>query len=271
MKLKIIPGDNIFWIDNVSKKGFTFSVDSNIHAVTWNETHGEIEYKETFENNIITKKPNLLLYDIGDFQTLIDEWINFEEEEDSQIPSYYDPQIYNTIQDIHYSIIVNEAMAAKEYEDKEQVIDTVGFQLVGVLGNKKRVAHFSWKFPIPENTKDFIEFENLTETNIIDWLYDDIDEEEMIRMKYVVAEDLYQSNYDEVYTLTLPWRQDEMEVIDPNLKLNTMPEMPIEAVVESSNTQTQDGMPTSDSVGLNVVTEINTDDVVESSNTQTQI
>jgi hypothetical protein len=70
MRLTIIPDDKFVSVDGVGYLKVEFTVDSNIHAVQWIDTRGWIEYKE-----IDFHKPNNEdIYDISQFQNVIDAW-----------------------------------------------------------------------------------------------------------------------------------------------------------------------------------------------------
>lgn len=69
-KYSIIPSDGFVSKDGVGYSGLTFSIDSTIHAVQWDGTSGEIEYKQTADG----KPENASFDDITDFQSAVDAW-----------------------------------------------------------------------------------------------------------------------------------------------------------------------------------------------------
>jgi hypothetical protein len=215
MKLKIVPNDNLFIVDGLTKKGFEFSVDPNIHAVSWYDTQGEIEFKEQLVDGKIIKNANLVINDLKQFVNIIEQWKIFQEEIEND--STYDEQIYNNIKNIVYEMKVSQLSVAKIYKEKSNIVDRVEFNLTGIYDSKKFTSYFDWTLPKYEEDENFTEFNDLTEEQIIDWLKNDIPEDEMIRMKYVVAEGINKQNYSETENLTtneLPWNK--VEVVNVN-------------------------------------------------------
>lgn len=76
MRVSIINVDQTIVIDGVALR-FPFVLDRDIHAVQWNEDHGEIEYKDP-------SVPNEVIEDFSPFQYIIDgynaELLRIEEE-----------------------------------------------------------------------------------------------------------------------------------------------------------------------------------------------
>jgi len=232
MKLQIVPDDNLFMLDGKSKKGFTFSIDSNIHAVWWNEIYGEIEYKELVVKGNLNKTPNLKIYSVEQFTSLIQSFIDFTELEEES--SLYDPDVFLQIDNIEYSFKINEMKIAKSHGDKQNIVDTVAFTLKGTLGSFSDESLFHWKLSKYEQNNDFIDFSNLSETDIIQWLLDEIPAKEIERMKYVVSENISNTHYEEIVEIgkdKLPWNIIEVpeEVITVDESSNT----------ETSNTETE--------------------------------
>lgn len=251
MKLKIIPDDNVFMVDGVTKKGFTFTVDSEIHAVTWDDTYGEIEYKTSLVDGVLQKKPNLLIYDTKKFNSLIKSWNSFKEIVEETLPFGYKREIYDLITQISYKYIINEVRVAKEYAGKEKIVDTVGFYLEGILNGKKHKELYSCKLSKYQDEGEFVQFDDLTEQDMINWLNAELPEEEVIKMKYVVAESLSKSYYDEIVVEVLPWvkierEQNEIvydlqqiELTELDLTSNSNVEFIVEPIAEpSSNLET---------------------------------
>lgn len=60
MRLTIIADDNSIGIDGVFYSGIDLSfLPDNIRAVQWYDSYGEIEYKETSNENMSVKPPNI--------------------------------------------------------------------------------------------------------------------------------------------------------------------------------------------------------------------
>lgn len=49
-------------------------LDSNIHAIQWNENYGHIEYKTQYIDGVIFKPQNKIIEDFSEFMFVIDEW-----------------------------------------------------------------------------------------------------------------------------------------------------------------------------------------------------
>ena len=62
MKLTIIKDDSLVQVDG-DNRNFSFTIDSNIHAIQWYGTEGNIEYNDG--------SPNLDITDISDYQYLV--------------------------------------------------------------------------------------------------------------------------------------------------------------------------------------------------------
>lgn len=70
MRLAIIRDINRVNIDGVARTVDLSTLDSNIHAIQWNETVGHIEFKDHL--------PEVVLDDISIFQIYIDAWVAAE-------------------------------------------------------------------------------------------------------------------------------------------------------------------------------------------------
>jgi hypothetical protein len=64
MKVSIVPDDKVIIIDGKPIE-FDYSISSDIHAIQWYKTEGEIEYKDI-------NKPNEKITDFSDYQYLVD-------------------------------------------------------------------------------------------------------------------------------------------------------------------------------------------------------
>lgn len=73
MKLTIIRGDNMVYIEGEPLIVDCSSLDSSIHAVQWNGTNGIIEFvdPDPFDNEAPAPQR---ITDISQFQSLIDSW-----------------------------------------------------------------------------------------------------------------------------------------------------------------------------------------------------
>jgi len=238
MKLKIVPEDNLFTVDGISKKGFVFTLDPSIHAISWKDDIGEIEYKEILKNGVTYKKPNLKILDIKDFENLITSWNNFVEDNDVIIPveesvseivdiknpDYRsDPEIYDMIELIEYSFKILNVDVAENFDDKKNIVDTISFHLIGKFEDKEDNIYGKQKLPKYSKGINFIEFDNLKEVDLINWLQDKIPKERLTQFKYDVAEKIYHSNYGKIVTIgdnDLPWIP-KPEEIDMTISSNT--------------------------------------------------
>jgi len=73
MRLTIVPEDSVVYIDGVCKHGIDLSFMSDIHAVQWYDTWGEIERVDPE-----TRVPsNERITSIEQFQPAIDAWNNW--------------------------------------------------------------------------------------------------------------------------------------------------------------------------------------------------
>jgi len=72
MRVTIIPTDGFVSINDANFSNLNLSfIDSNIHAVQWYETHGEIEYKDPVTNHMTENRE---ITSIDAFQPAIDAW-----------------------------------------------------------------------------------------------------------------------------------------------------------------------------------------------------
>lgn len=68
MRLSIIADDKTVCIDGVCYGNIDLSLlPTNIHAVQWYETFGEVEFRAVFENNQISRPSNEIITDITPF------------------------------------------------------------------------------------------------------------------------------------------------------------------------------------------------------------
>lgn len=75
MNLTIVSDSGVVGIDGYFFDGLDLSqLDANIHAVQWYEHYGEIEYKNIFQDGILTKPSNKTISDISDFEFAINAW-----------------------------------------------------------------------------------------------------------------------------------------------------------------------------------------------------
>ena len=75
MRLSIIADDKTVCIDGVCYGGLDLNLlPTNIHAVQWHETFGEVEFKSVFENNQIIKLQNEVITDIAPFMFVEPLW-----------------------------------------------------------------------------------------------------------------------------------------------------------------------------------------------------
>jgi hypothetical protein len=236
MKFKIVPEDNLFTVNGISKKGFIFTLSSDIHAVSWKDDIGEIEYKEILQNGVTYKKPNLKIYDIKDFEKLITSWNNFVESDELVVDDVttitnmlvdpkqnYDSVIYDMLEYIDYSYEIIETKIAEEFDDKKNIVDTVSFNLIGKFQNKEESCYYIQKLPKYSGETEFKEFDDLREIDIINWIQEIISEEILIQLKYSIAEKIHNNHYDKIVTISkfdLPWIPKPVE-IDETISSNT--------------------------------------------------
>jgi hypothetical protein len=84
MKLTIIADDGAVGIDGEFFSGLALpQLDPTIHAVQWYGEYGEVEYKTTLSNGVLTKPLNLLITDASPYQFAVDEWTAASEAEKS--------------------------------------------------------------------------------------------------------------------------------------------------------------------------------------------
>lgn len=75
MRLSIIADDKTVCISGVCYGGLDLNLlPTNIHAVQWYETFGEIEFKSVLENNQIIKPQNEVITDIAPFMFVEPLW-----------------------------------------------------------------------------------------------------------------------------------------------------------------------------------------------------
>lgn len=75
MRLSIIADDKAVCINGVCYGGLDLNLlPTNIHAVQWYETFGEIEFKSVLENNQIIKPQNEVITDITPFMFVEPLW-----------------------------------------------------------------------------------------------------------------------------------------------------------------------------------------------------
>lgn len=68
MKVAIVPDDRIIVINGIPLN-FDYDISNDIHAVHWDGTIGEVEYKSP-------GKPNEKITDFGDYQYLVDSYFS---------------------------------------------------------------------------------------------------------------------------------------------------------------------------------------------------
>jgi hypothetical protein len=70
MRLTIVPADSTVYVDGVSYSHLDLSfIPSDIHALQWYDTYGELEFKRSFVNGQIVHPANEML-------TELPEWAN---------------------------------------------------------------------------------------------------------------------------------------------------------------------------------------------------
>ena len=80
MRVTIIPSDHFVGVDGIGFDGIDMSsVPTEIHAVQWYDTWGEVEYENisapTEEDpNRIIKPQNEIISDLSPYQSVIDLW-----------------------------------------------------------------------------------------------------------------------------------------------------------------------------------------------------
>lgn len=75
MRLTIISDDQLIGKDGVNYNALDMTqLASNIHAVQWYDTWGEVEYKPVIANGQKTIPQNTIIDSIGDYQWAIDAW-----------------------------------------------------------------------------------------------------------------------------------------------------------------------------------------------------
>ena len=75
MRLTIISDDQLIGKDGVNYNELDMTqLASNVHAVQWYDTWGEVEYKPVIVNGQKTIPQNTIIDSIGDYQWAIDAW-----------------------------------------------------------------------------------------------------------------------------------------------------------------------------------------------------
>ena len=88
MKLVIVADDARVVIDATAYDGLDMSqLDPSIHAVQWNGTYGEVEYKSVFADGAITKPQNQIITSIDSYQWAVTAW---NEARAAEIPASID-------------------------------------------------------------------------------------------------------------------------------------------------------------------------------------
>jgi hypothetical protein len=72
MRVTIVADDNAVYVGGQALAVDLTGLDTEIHAVQWYETWGEIEYRYDAASNF--KKPNERIIDISPFQVFVDRW-----------------------------------------------------------------------------------------------------------------------------------------------------------------------------------------------------
>lgn len=73
MKLTIVVDDKLVIVDGVGLKPIDMTgIDEMIHAVQWNGTRGDVEYRAHDEHG--NRRHNTKFDDVSTYQTFIDRW-----------------------------------------------------------------------------------------------------------------------------------------------------------------------------------------------------
>jgi hypothetical protein len=75
MRLTIIPDDKAVYVDGEAMDGLDMSsIDPTIHAVQWDGTRGEIEYRSVVCSSChgVSRKPNSIFTDVTPYQPFVD-------------------------------------------------------------------------------------------------------------------------------------------------------------------------------------------------------
>lgn len=73
MRVTIIADDNIVLVEEFAERVDLSGLNSDIHAVQWYGTRGEVEYKMDFIKG--QKKPNTEITNFEPFQKYVDLWM----------------------------------------------------------------------------------------------------------------------------------------------------------------------------------------------------
>jgi hypothetical protein len=76
MRLTIIPSDNFVLVDGVARTVDCSAIPANVHAVQWNGTSGEVEYKTLTCDHcgVRSRKANDAITSIEPYQKIVDAW-----------------------------------------------------------------------------------------------------------------------------------------------------------------------------------------------------
>lgn len=76
MRVTIIADDKTIYVDGQPVPIDLSSLDPEIHAIQWNGSSGEIEYRSTVcpHCNSVSRKPNATITDISPYQPYVDMW-----------------------------------------------------------------------------------------------------------------------------------------------------------------------------------------------------
>jgi len=75
MRLTIISDDQLIGKDGVNYSELDMTqLASNVHAVQWYDTWGEVEYKPAITNGQKTIPQNAIIESISDYQWAVDAW-----------------------------------------------------------------------------------------------------------------------------------------------------------------------------------------------------
>lgn len=85
MRITIVADDGAVGVDGEFISGLDLSsLDPTIHAVQWYGEYGEVEYKATFADGVISKPGNETITDVAPYQFVVDAWSIAKAEADAK-------------------------------------------------------------------------------------------------------------------------------------------------------------------------------------------
>ena len=74
MKVTVVNEGKIIGVDGEVYSGLSFDLDSNIHAIQWYDTWGEVEHPVALQNGRPVKPANTVITSFADYEHLIPIW-----------------------------------------------------------------------------------------------------------------------------------------------------------------------------------------------------